>query len=133
MACISKDWKAKRAGAVTAVVTTAAKRDQSKAVSWADRGEEHDEFNFTKILEEVDKNDASADSTPSGRTTPASISGWDSDLTDLTESDEEDASSASESEPEPESESEASSSESTKVRDVFAFRRKLISNSFVSF
>ncbi|KAJ2918898.1 hypothetical protein MD484_g1488, partial [Candolleomyces efflorescens] len=114
MACISKDWKVKRAGAATAVAATAAKRNQSKAVSWADRGEEHDEFNFTKILEKVDQIDASADSTPSGRTTPGSISGWDSELSDLTNSEEGDTSSSSEAEAEPDSESEASSSESTE-------------------
>ena len=131
MACISKDWKVKRAGAATAVAATAAKRNQSKAVSWADRGEEHDEFNFTKIFEKVDQIDAPTDSTPSGRTTPGSISGWDSELSDLTNS-EGDTSGSSEAEAEPDSESEASSSESTEVRDVVTFREKMVSNSFVS-
>lgn len=108
MSCISKAWKTKRSQGITL------RRPQpKKGVSWADR-EEHDEFDLKKVLQSLSSISSSGNTTPvSSSGNDDVISGWDSDLTELSNSDEE--GSTSDGDSEADSDDESSSSEDVRI------------------
>ncbi|KAJ3513082.1 hypothetical protein NMY22_g15149 [Coprinellus aureogranulatus] len=103
MSCISKAWKSKRSGSqLLPAQDQDGGRSSKKGVKWADRGdreEEHDEFNFRKVIQNHEDEAKSTEAQTSDGPTKGeekAIEGWDSDLTELTQSDSERESSGEE-------------------------------------